>query len=88
LLAGPPAPTLAPRSSLSEEIGVSYQVGRYDPAERQREKQASREQDDARLRSGQVSRAELRLENNPFSGLDVSSGPIVDRWSRQAAHAD
>jgi hypothetical protein len=43
----------------------------YDPAERARQKQASREQDARDLASGAKSRAELHRENAHFSSLRV-----------------
>lgn len=44
---------------------------RYNPADRQREKQQSREQDDYDLRMGRVSADELAAANGFFSSLDV-----------------
>ena len=41
----------------------------YDPAERAREKQASRDEDARRLAAGEVTREELARENSPFAGL-------------------
>lgn len=46
----------------------------YDPEERRREKQASRDEDARRLAAGEVTPAELARENSPFSGLRI--GPI------------
>lgn len=47
------------------------EVGTYDPAERAREKQASRDQDEADLAAGRKTRDDLRCENGAFSGLNV-----------------
>lgn len=55
------------------------QVSHYDPIERQREKQRSRDQDDCALREGSVSREELRLRNGFFSSLDLASSSIRRR---------
>lgn len=41
----------------------------YDPRERAREKQASRDEDERRLASGEVTREQLARENSPFHGL-------------------
>ncbi len=43
----------------------------YDPAERAREKQASREQDERDLASGAKTREQLHRENAAFAGLKV-----------------
>lgn len=40
----------------------------YDPAERAREKQASRDEDARRLAAGEVTREELAQENGLFHG--------------------
>lgn len=42
---------------------------KYDPPERAREKQASRDQDAADLASGKKTREQLRRENGMFHGL-------------------
>lgn len=55
------------------------QVSQFIPSERQRAKQASRAQDDADLREGRVSRAQLRAENGAFSSLDLSSSSVRRR---------
>lgn len=41
----------------------------YDPRERSREKQRSRDQDAEDLRTGKKTREQLIKENSPFSGL-------------------
>lgn len=56
-----------------------YQIGVYDPAERARQKEADRQRDDARLRNGDVSRAELAREVGFFSSLDLSRSKISRR---------
>ena len=43
----------------------------YDPAERAREKQASRDQDEADLASGRKTREQLRLENSITIGVPL-----------------
>lgn len=43
----------------------------YDPAERAREKQASRDQDVADLASGKKTREQLRRENGMLYGLTL-----------------
>ena len=55
------------------------QLSLYDPMDRQREKQRSREQDDRDLRSGVVSRQELSARNSFFSSLDVAGSSIRRR---------
>lgn len=55
------------------------QVSLYDPMERQREKQRSRDQDDRDLRMGAVSRQELGARNGFFSSLDVANSSIRRR---------
>jgi hypothetical protein len=52
------------------------QVSYYDPAERQREKDRAREQDDRALRSGEVSRDELRLRNGFLAPLQIVGSSI------------
>lgn len=54
-------------------------VNLYDPAARRREKQISREQDDRDVRSGAVSRADLRGRNSIFASLDLSRSSIRRR---------
>lgn len=54
-------------------VKISY----YDPKERALEKQRSREQDDADLKSGKVTREELSKRNGFFSSLDIKSSKIV-----------
>ena len=41
----------------------------YEPRERAREKQRSRDQDAEDLRTGKKTREQLTKENSPFSGL-------------------
>jgi hypothetical protein len=53
-------------------------IGNYSLEDRRNEKQASRERDDANLRSGLVSRADLVRENGVFSSFDIS-GAIIRR---------
>ena len=67
-----------------ERIVVAYSIGRFSPAERQREKQVSRERDAARLQSGQISRGDLRLENGFFNSLAVGEARIINRRARHA----
>ena len=49
----------------------------FDPIERAREKQASRDRDAARLESGEVSRLDLQHENSIGSHLPLSRYQIV-----------
>lgn len=53
------------------------QVCLYDPAERQREKERSRALDEADLRSGSVSHAEMSARNGFFSSLHVIESSVV-----------
>jgi hypothetical protein len=52
------------------------QVSYYDPAERQREKDRAREQDDYALRNGDLSREELRLRNSFLAPLQIVGSSI------------
>jgi hypothetical protein len=54
-------------------------VGSYSLEDRRNEKQASRERDDANLRLGLVSRADLIRENGIFSGLNLAGAAIRRR---------
>lgn len=53
-------------------------IGNYSLENRRNEKQASRDRDDANLRSGLVSRADLVRENGVFSGFDIP-GAVIRR---------
>ena len=66
------------RGGSSPSTPTSY----YDPAERAREKQRAREQDDEDLRTGKVTREELSQRNGFFSSLDFSKATIRvrDQW--------
>jgi len=55
------------------------QVNLFDPIERQREKQRSRDADDRELRMGLVSREELGARNGFFSSLDIAGSSIRRR---------
>lgn len=55
------------------------QVDHYDSAQRQRDKQRAREQDDRDLRSGAVSPEELSSRNGFFSSLDLSRASVRRR---------
>ena len=55
------------------DLKVEY----YDPAERARQKQLAREQDDEDLRTGRVTREELSRRNGFFSSLDFSKATII-----------
>ena len=57
-------------------------VGYFDPNERALEKQRSRDQDQADLESGKVSKEELSKRNGFFSSLDIKNGTIVRRSSK------
>lgn len=48
----------------------------YDPVQRAKDKQASRDQDEADLNSGKVTREELAKRNGFFSSLDLSEAYI------------
>lgn len=52
-------------------------VESYDPAERKRQKQAQREQDDRDLAKGRISREELARRNGFFSCFDIKNARIV-----------
>lgn len=66
---------------------MAYQAALFDPRERQREKQASRESDATRLRSGQISPEALHHENGFLSALPISHGRLVTRHTRRARSA-
>lgn len=55
------------------------QVNQYEPSERQRAKQASREEDDRDLRAGVVSVAEISARNSLFGAMDISRARIRSR---------
>lgn len=55
------------------------QVNRYSFSERQRAKEVSRARDDSDLRSGRVSREELRVVNGVFSSLDIAASSVRRR---------
>jgi hypothetical protein len=57
-------------------LPVEGDIEMFDPAERERAKQAAREQDDADLRNGRVSVDEMQKRNGFFSGLDFSKASI------------
>jgi hypothetical protein len=57
--------------------GMPLAIGKLDQNERAREKQAARDRDAARLKSGEVSREQLASENNPFSGMGLKNFRIV-----------
>lgn len=67
---------------------------RFDPAERARQKQASRDRDARRLADGEVTPTELRRENAFFGSLDFSRfrmTAIGDRpveYSRRSADSE
>jgi hypothetical protein len=52
------------------------QVSYYDPAERQREKDRAREQDDRALRDGDISREQLRMRNSFLAPLQIVGSSI------------
>lgn len=52
---------------------------RYDPAERQRQKQAQREQDDRDLAEGRITAEELSRRNGFFSMFDIKKARIRRR---------
>lgn len=51
----------------------------FDPAERIKEKQRAREEDDRALASGEITREELWRRNSFFGALDLSKWKIVRR---------
>lgn len=55
------------------------QVSYYSPAERQREKDRAREQDERDLREGRVSREELRLRNGFLAPLEIVGSSVRRR---------
>lgn len=55
------------------------QVSYYDPKERALEKQRSRDQDEADLKSGKISREELSKRNGFLSSLDIKNATIRRR---------
>jgi hypothetical protein len=56
---------------------MSYKISTFDPAERARQKQASRDEDARRLAAGEVTKAQLKRENGMLSGMDFSNSSIV-----------
>jgi len=55
------------------------QVSYFNPVGRQREKALARELDDRALRSGAISREELRHRNGFFSSLQIVSSSVRRR---------
>ena len=51
----------------------------FDPAERARQKQAARDQDERDLAAGLVTRQELQARNSFATGLDLPNAKIVRR---------
>lgn len=60
-----------------EHTTMAYRVRKLNGDKRARQKQASRDKDAKRLRSGRVSRLELQAENGFFRGIDLSAFHIV-----------
>jgi hypothetical protein len=54
-----------------------HQACYYSPAERQQEKERHRASDADDLRSGRISRDELRARNGFFSSLDIVESSII-----------
>jgi len=59
------------------------QVSHYDPAEREREKDRAREQDERALHNGEVSREQLRMRNVFLAPLDIV-GSAIERPGKVA----
>lgn len=55
------------------------QASYYNPQQRVREKQISREQDDRALRSGAISRDEMGHRNGFLSSFDLSCASVRNR---------
>lgn len=49
----------------------------YDPKERARQKQLSREQDEQDLKSGKITKEELRKKNGFFSSLNIENSEVI-----------
>jgi hypothetical protein len=64
---------LRPRAK--PKVEISY----FDPKERRREKQASRDADAEALRSGKITREELQQQNSMFAAFDLQKAKIVPR---------
>ncbi|GEL44512.1 MAG: hypothetical protein ACAH20_00340 [Methylobacteriaceae bacterium] len=64
-----------------------FRVGVLDQDARIRQKQASRDRDAARLRSGEIDRAILQRENDFFAGLPIHEFRIVLVGGRPLAKA-
>jgi hypothetical protein len=65
---------------------MPYAIGVLDSGKRARDKQASRERDNARLSSGEVSQNELRQENGFFSSLPLHRFRIAAIGGRPLGH--
>lgn len=52
-------------------------VGNFSPAERAREKQASRDRDISMLANGDISVRELRQQNGMLAGFDLAHSSVV-----------
>lgn len=55
------------------------QILNFDPVQRQHEKARARELDDRALRSGKISREELRGRNSFFSSLEIVHSSVRRR---------
>jgi hypothetical protein len=55
---------------------MSCKIGYFDPAERAREKQESRDRDIARLRAGEITPEELNRENDFFASIPIEKFKI------------
>jgi hypothetical protein len=75
--------TFGRSESRQETTAMPFKVGKLDQKERARDKQASRDRDAARLKSGDVSREQLASENNPFSGLGLENFHVVSIGRRK-----
>jgi hypothetical protein len=67
---------LRPYLGLERPAGHSPEAGHYDPRQRAAAKQKQREEDARRLRAGEISARELRIEN---SFLPLGSGFSIIR---------
>lgn len=66
---------------------MSYRVGVLDQDARARQKQAGRDRDAARLRSGEISREQLTRGNDFFSALPIGTFRMVSVGGRPLSEA-
>jgi len=76
---------MAPRPTDAYIAGMKRAVGKFDPMERRREKQAEREKDCAELERARKEGRKPNLPNGVFSALDLRNARIEYPQPRRKA---